>query len=141
MGVEQEPNEVREAIKKFLSEDSILQEISDGVFFELAPESPYAEYPIVVIGRPAGMDEWDFGGGSMQDDAWTIKGVSDEPSEAEAIDKRCHKLLNAEELTIKNRELLLLMSQTVVDYMETVDGERYQHTGHVYKIVSEERND
>lgn len=128
-------DEIRQAIKEFLSTDSVIEKISTGVFYELAP--PGQQRPYVIFGKPTGGEDWAFAGQPMEDDAWIVKGVG-KTSQAEDIDKRCRELLNQESIVIENRSLLFLRSQAIVSYLEVNDdGERFQHEGHVYKLISE----
>lgn len=135
--MEPTPDPTRVAIKDFLEEDPVLKELATGVYFELAEQSPNSPLPYVIFQRPpGGTEEWTFEGEPMTTDTWIVKGVGT-PKQAESIDRRCRDLLNSEELSIDGRELLFLRSQSTINYMEPVDGERYQHVGHSYTLISE----
>lgn len=133
-----EPDKIREAIIEFLEEDAPLMEIATGVHYELAPQNPDAPLPYVIVQQMPGTEEWQFQGEPSESAPWIVKGIGT-PQQAESIAKRCRELLNSEKLSINGRELLFLRSQSTINYMETVDGERYQHVGHSYTLISERK--
>lgn len=134
---ELEADPVRVAIQTLLKEDPVLKALATGgVFFQLAPQEPEAPTPYVIFENPDGTDEWCFDGEAMEEGEITVKGIGT-PKQAESIDRRCRDLLNSEELSIDGYELLFVRSTSKISYPEYSDGERFQHTGHNYKLIVE----
>lgn len=131
---ESKPDPIREAIKKLLSEDATLKSLATGVFYELAP--PEALLPYVIFENPSGTEGWCFQGEPTEEGDLSVKGIG-EAADAEAIDRRCKELLNSEELSIDGFELLFIRSMSIINYPEVKDGERFQHVGHNYKLITE----
>lgn len=132
------PDPIREAIKKYLSEDPVLKDLATGVYFQIAPQEPDAPLPYVIFENPTGAESWCFEGEPMEEGDVMVKGIGT-VKEAESLDRRCRELLNTEELSIDEYELLFIRSMSVVNYPEIVDGERFQHTGHNYKLIVEKK--
>lgn len=129
-------NPVREALKKLLSSDKKLEELSKGgIHYQLAPAS--ADMPYVIFQKMAGTPTDAFDGPSLDRDVWLIKGVGD-AEQAEEIHQRCYELLQGATLNITGRENQDLRKIADVDYLETDKGEPYHHVGAEYKLNSEE---
>lgn len=138
MTEESTPDPVRVALATLLREDAVLKTLATGVHFQLAPQDPSAPVPFIVFENPAGTESWCFEGEPMEEGEILVKGVG-VVKDAEAIDRRCRQLLNEEKLLIDGYEVLFLRSSSFVNYDEVVDGERFQHTGHNYKLTVEKK--
>lgn len=129
---------VREAIEKYLKADETLMELATGVYYQLAPQNPEAELPYVIFENPTGNESWTFDGEPMEEGQLLVKGVGS-AKQAESIDRRCKALLNTEELSIDEYDVLFIRSASIVNYLEPSDGERFQHTGHNYNLIVEKK--
>lgn len=138
MTTEAEADPVRKAIEQFLKADSVLMELSTGVYYQLAPQNPQAKLPYVIFENPSGTEAWCFDGEPMEEGQIAVKGVGT-AKQAESIDKRCKALLNTEELSIDGYDVLFLRSASIINYLEPSDGERFQHTGHNYNLTVEKK--
>lgn len=138
MTTEAEVDPVRAALEQFLKADSVLKDLSTGVFYQLAPQNPEAELPYVIFENPTGNESWTFDGEPMEEGMVLVKGVGS-AKQAESIDRRCKELLNSEELSIDGYDVLFVRSASIVNYLEPSDGERFQHTGHNYNLIVEKK--
>lgn len=138
MTTEAEVDPVRAAIEQFLKADQILEELSTGIYYQLAPQNPEAELPYVIFENPTGNESWTFDGEPMEEGMILVKGVGS-AKQAESIDRRCKELLNKEELSIDGYDVLFVRSASIVNYLEPSDGERFQHTGHNYNLIVEKK--
>lgn len=127
----------REAIRSALTADSQLGLLATGgVFSDQAGKS--ADMPYIIFGRQGpGMKSHAFRDPYVNTDLYMVKGVSKKKAESEAINARCVQLLHRNELNITGMNCLLLMLDSDFDYPETTNGERYEHVGSVYRLVTE----
>lgn len=129
-------NPVRQALMKRLSDDPSLSVLAPGgVHYQVA--DPDAVRPYVIFQKMSGTPTDAFAGPSLDRDVWLVKGVGN-AEQAEDINKRCHELLQRVKLSIIGLEHQELLKISDVDYLETEDGETFNHVGAEYKVSSEE---
>lgn len=129
-------NPLRKALKELLSGDEALKKLATGgVHYKQAPKG--AKPPYVIFGRMSEVPERAFDGPTLDHEVWMVKGVG-EAAKVEDIDRRCRELLDNADLQIEGRRCLDVHRVGVIDFAETVEGERFDHVGHEYKIDSEE---
>lgn len=110
---------------------------SKSIYHRQAPSG--AAFPFVIFQKQAGTPQDAFGDpGALEHDVWLIKGVARDMSAdtAEAIQARLITLLNDAALSISGATLAYLRRQSDVEYGETVDGVRYEHSGALFRLVT-----
>jgi hypothetical protein len=127
-------NPVRVALATILKEDKELQKLVTGIFHREPADD--AAFPYVIFFKMSGVPTWTFGGPSLDNDVWLVKGIGSR-DDAEAIDTRLKQLLNGATLAIKGKVHQDLRAIGDVDYPEVVKGERVDHVGAEYKLDSE----
>lgn len=128
-------NPVREALNDVLSADATLAGLAPGgVHYRKAPSD--ATFPLVIFAKQDGRPDWCFDGEPLQWDLWLVKGVG-QTAEAEDIAAQCAALLDNATLTITGRDHLYLRREGDVDMEEVVKGERFDHVGHIFRLVTE----
>lgn len=129
-------NPVREAIIELLENDGTLSGLATaGVHWSAAPQG--TQVPYVIVSKQAGTYMHTFDGPPSRNEVYLVKGVGF-PDDAEAIDERCQELLANAQITVDGRDLLLApMELSDFDYTEEERGERAQHVGTSYRIVTE----
>jgi hypothetical protein len=133
-------NEIRKALHDILSGDDDLAKLAiGGVHKNLAP--PGTETPYIIISRPAETNLRTFDGPTLDKDVWVVKGVSNVTAEAEDIAEAVRKILDGASLVITGRDTKDVHRISGFDYTETVEGERFDHVGHEYKIDTEEEEE
>ena len=130
-------NPVRAAIYERLAGDAALTGLLStptAIYHQVAPQD--AATPFVVFQRQAGDPRWQFAGGLVQSDVWTIKAVdrASSASGAEDIAARIDAVLTDAPLAITGRVLLAVYRETDVEYPETSDGATYRHVGAQYRL-------
>jgi len=130
-----EENPVRVALAEILEGDKTLMGLVKGVFFKERDSD--VGFPIVIFSKASGVPSWAFDGPSMDRDVWLVKGVGAR-AKAEAIDKQIRVVLDHATLFIEGKAHQDIRRLSDVDYDEIVDGERVDHVGAEFKIVSEE---
>lgn len=129
-------NDIREALMKILSEDATIQELAPaGVWFEkVDQDAPGGS--AVIFSQVSGRSDFAFDGDPLQPQHWDVKGVG--PTKiAGQIDDRCRELLTDADLSIPNRDTLLVLPGMDINYPELTNGEPYQHVGATYAITTE----
>lgn len=128
---------IREAIRSKLITDGTLTGLATGgVFSDIPP--PDSEVPYVIFSKMDGRYEHAFRAPSLNGQLYLVKGISRKKAEAEAIDSRCRIILNRTDLNIDGHETKSVLFDHDVDYPEkSDDGDRFEHVGTVYRIVTE----
>lgn len=133
-------NPVREAIYGVLVTDVTLTGLlsnPEAIFHQQAPQD--AEFPFVAFHKQAGTPRWQFDAAHIQNDLWTVKGISlgASASIVEDIAARIDLVLTDAALPVTGRSLLYLRRQSDVDYVETSGADTFRHCGAQYRVVTE----
>lgn len=111
---------------------------SQNIYFQQAPQG--ATYPLVVFNKQSGTPREAMGDPSaIEWDVWLVKAVdrASTADTAEAIQSRVATLLNDATLSISGATLLYLRRQSDVEYTETDNGERYIHSGSLFRLATD----
>lgn len=128
---------LRDAIKSKLAADSVLPGLAPGGIFSDQPPAN-AETPYLVFSKMDGRYQHAFRDPSLHGELYLVKGISRKKAEAEAIDTRCRAILSRiSDLNINGHETKSVLIDHDVDYAEQSDGDRFDHVGTVYRIVTE----
>lgn len=129
-------SEVRDAIKSKLATDSILTGLAPGgIFSDEAPKG--AEFPYIIFFKQSGVPIHSFRGQPMDNMLYVVKGVGEKKAHAEAIDARCRAILHRADLGAVTFSTLYLLIESDLEMTETNAGERYDHVGTVYRLITD----
>jgi hypothetical protein len=107
------------------------------IFQWLAPEN--RNPPYVVYNKQAGTPIHTFGGVAIENDLYTVRGVTIGPSAVAGgtIAKLINDALADRALTITGYTHLYLRRVSDVDYPEVVAGVRFYHRGAMYRAMAD----
>lgn len=129
-------SDVRTALKSFLSVDSVLTGLAPGgIFSDDAPKG--ADFPYVIFSKQSGMAIHSFRGDPMDNQLYLVKGVGTAKADAEAIDARCRAILHRADLGAASFNTLYLLIESDMEMTELNAGERYDHVGTVYRLITD----
>lgn len=96
-----------------------------------------AQLPYVIFHKQAGTPRYAMSALAMDDEVWTIKGVSEGGSvdTVDGIASRLDGLLTDGVITISGKIQLYLRRESDVEYGEVIDGVSYHHAGALFRLV------
>lgn len=132
-------NPIREAIrKKLIANSALTAKLGDGatgVYYQLAPAE--ATLPWVIFDKSPAPPIWTFAGPPLEQGDWIVKAVAADAGTAEDIDELIRGVLNRADVNPTGYHNQFTLATSDIDYPEVKDGERYQHVGAVYRVVTE----
>lgn len=129
-------SDIRESIKSKLATDSTLAGLApNGIFSDIAPKG--TDTPYVVFSKQSGIAIHAFRDDPMTNALYLVKGVGSTKADAEAIDARCRQILHRADLGGAYFNTLYLLIESDLEMTETPDGERYDHVGTVYRLITD----
>lgn len=134
------PDAIRQALYTRLAGDPMLTGLladPGSVFHQVAPQG--ARTPFVLFHKQDGRPDWQFAGGHVQIDLWTVKAVdrSASASQVETLAARIDELLTDAPLPVSDRRLLTVYRETDIDYPEVDGADIYRHCGAMFRLISE----
>jgi hypothetical protein len=140
------PTALRRALYGKMSADSTLNNLlatppsgwSKSIFYGHAPD--HAGYPFVIFNKQSGVPTYaNATKAAFETDVWLVKAVDQNTTadRAEAVSTRLQDLLNDAGLSISGGTEMWLRRESDVDYLEDADGERFVHSGSLYRLVVE----
>lgn len=109
---------------------------SKAIYHAQAPAG--AGFPFLIFNKQSGVPTEAFADpDALETDMWLIRATDKNTTAdtAEAIADRVKTLLNDATLTISGATHYYLRRQSDVEFLETVSGERYAHSGALYKLI------
>lgn len=136
--------EIRRALYGKMSGDTTLSNLlgtapagySKPIYYQLAPSDP--GYPIVLFARQTGTPQYGMKStATIENDLWLIKGIdrNTDTDGVDAIAARLDALLTDGTISISGATQLYLRRYSDVDYLDLEDGERYVHSGSLYRLM------
>jgi hypothetical protein len=109
---------------------------STSIFHEQAPDD--AEPPYIIFDKQNGRpDLMTFKDGHEQNDVWLIKAVvRGSAVTAENIADAIYNAVHDKSVTVNGSPALWLRREMDVDYWEDVEGDRWDHVGFQFRLVS-----
>ena len=113
---------------------------NQSIFYQQA--SSKADFPYVIFSQSSGTPTYTFhrGHAALDDELWMVKGVdrSGSADAADNISDRLDALLTDGTVTISGKTQIYLRRESdLPSYSETVDGQRYIHSGALFRLVYE----
>lgn len=98
-----------------------------------------ADPPYVVYNKQAGAPRYTMGGSAWESQVYLVKVVTKENSTAQAgsIAERINGVLTDGALTMTGRTQLYLRRESDVEYPEVTDGIRFNHSGALYRVITQ----
>ena len=133
---------IRVAIYEKMTSDAalmaLLAEGEESIYYAQADEklSDTLEMPIIIYFRMPGSRRWTFAGPPLRWNTWTIKAVGNR-NEADDIAARLCQVLDNAEITPSEGAVFDIRQVGDVEVTETINGERYDHVGHLFRVASE----
>ncbi len=128
---------VREALGVHLLADAgvaALLGAPDAVYHRRALRG--AVRPYVLFHRQDGRDRHTFGGSSGTTELWLVKAVDRqlEAGPAEDLAAAIHAALEDAPLVVAGKPIMMIVRETLVDYVEGDGAETIHHVGGVYRL-------
>lgn len=129
-------NTMRTAIVDLLEGDGTLMKLATGgVHFRMAPEG--TKPPLVTFDQYVpDTATLAFAGPDLDGAQWLVTGIA-VAAVAEDIDNRIRTLMRDAALPIGDGETLFCRRIGGVSYPELLDGDRYEHVGSIYRVLTE----
>lgn len=112
---------------------------TDSVYHRRAPQT--ARAPMVVLDKRSGVPSYTLGGDStpVVNETWVIRGVAfgRTADRAEDIAIKIEAALTDAPLSLSAGHLIAIFKDSDVDYPEQVGKEIFQHSGGVYRVLSQ----
>jgi hypothetical protein len=104
-------------------------------FDEVSPGG--GEFPYIIVSQSSSVPRYALDGLAMDSDLWLIKGTDQNitADRADGIADRLDALLTDGTLSISGKTKLLLRRESAVRYSEVIDGTKYVHSGHLFRLI------
>jgi hypothetical protein len=132
-------NAVKRGIRAKLAGDTGLTTALGGtaIYEALAPQG--TDPPYVIYNKQSGAPKYTLGGSAFENQTYMVKVVTEAASMASAgsIHERVNGALTDGALTLTGRTQLYLRRENDVEYVETTDGKRFNHSGALYRVITQ----
>lgn len=135
------PDPVRVAIYEHMTADATLMALlpdgANSIWYAQADEKvPDLSMPIIIYFREPGSRQHTFDDRPTRWNPWVIKAVGNR-NEADEIAARLCQIFYKVDLVPTAGEIFDLREVGDIEMTETVNGERYDHVGHIFRVASE----
>jgi hypothetical protein len=132
-------NAVKRGLRAKLAGDSGITTALGGtaIYESLAPQG--TDPPYVIYNKQSGVPKYTLGGSAFENQLYMVKVVTEAPSMAGAgsIAERINGVLTDGALTMTGRTQLYLRRENDVEYVETDSGKRFNHSGALYRVITQ----